>query len=131
MRIVLGVIAGAVVAVLCIWGIEQLVHMVYPAPPGTDLNDPEQAASYVASAPAAALALVAAGWFVGALVGAWVACAVAKRALAGWVVALLVLAGCIVILTQIHGHPGWMWAAGILLPLIGGWLAQRLAKTPA
>jgi hypothetical protein len=24
-----------------------------------------------------------------------------------------------------------MWAAGILLPLIGGWVAQRLAKTPA
>ena len=131
MRIVLGVIAGVVVGFLCIWGIEQLGHLVYPPPPGTDFNDPEQAAQYMATAPTAALALVAAGWFVGALVGAWVACAVAKRALAGWIVALLVLAACIVILTLLPGHPGWMWAAGILLPLIGGWLAQRLAKTPA
>lgn len=131
MRIVLGVIAGAVVGLLSIWGIYQLIHMAYPPPLGTDLNDPEEAARYMASAPAAALALVAAGWFIGALVGAWVACAVAKRALAGWIVALLVLAACVVVLTQIQGHPGWMWAAGILLPLIGGWLAQRLAKTPA
>ena len=131
MRIVLGVIAGVVVGFLCIWGIEQLIHLVYPPPPGVDLNDPEEAARYMAAAPTAALALVAAAWFVGALVGAWVASAVAKRALAGWIVALLVLAACIVILTLIPGHPVWMWAAGILLPLLGGWLAQRLAKTPA
>ena len=24
-------------------------------------------------------------------------------------------------------HPAWMWAGGILLPLIAGWIADRLA----
>ena len=131
MRIVLGVIAGAVVAFLCIMGIEYLGHTVFPPPGGVDLNDPEQAARYMATAPGAVLAFVVAAWFVGALIGAWVAMAIARRALAGWVVALLVLAACIAILVLLPGHPQWMWAAGVLAPLIGGWLAQRLARPPA
>jgi hypothetical protein len=131
MRIVLGVVAGVVVAFLCVLAVEYAGQTIYPPPPGTDLNDPEQVARLMASAPTAALAFVAAAWFVGALAGAWVANAVARRALAGWIVALLVLAACIAILLMIPGHPTWMWAAGVLLPLIGGGLAQRLAKVPA
>ena len=130
MRIVLGVIAGVVVAFLCVMGIEYVGHIVYPPPPGTDFDDPEQVAELMASAPTAALAFVAAAWFIGALLGAWVANAVAKRAYAGWIVALLMLAGCIAMLLMIRGDPAWMWAAGILLPPIGGWLAQRLARVP-
>src|SRR5687767_10363781 len=113
MRILLGVIAGAVVAFLCIMGIEYAGQVAYPPPPGTNLEDPEQLARFVASAPTAAMAIVAAAWFAGAVVGAWVANAVAKRSLAGWIVALLVLAGAIAIMTMIPGHPAWMWAAGI------------------
>ena len=131
MRILLAVIVGAVVAFACIMGIEFVGHAVYPPPPDIDLNDPEQAARYLGTAPAAVLGFVAAAWFVGALAGAWVATAIARRAIAGWIVALLVLAGCIAILILLPGHPGWMWAAAVLLPLIGGWLAQRLAKPPA
>jgi hypothetical protein len=131
MRIVLGVVAGVVVAMLSVFAVEYAGQAVYPPPAGTDLNDLEQVARMMASAPTAALAFVAAAWFVGALAGAWTANAVARRALAGWVVALLVLAASIAIMLMIPGHPTWMWAAGILLPLIGGWLAQRLAKVSA
>jgi hypothetical protein len=131
MRILLGVIAGAVVAFLCVVGVEYAAHMVYPPPPGFDVNDREAVARAMASAPTAALAFVAAGWFLAALLGAWVADAVAKKALAGWIVALIVVAACVANLLMIPGHPAWMWAAAILLPLIGGWLAQRLAGAPA
>ena len=131
MRILLGVIAGAVVAFLCVMAVEYAAHMVYPPPPGLDVNDREQVARAMASAPTAALAIVVAGWFLAALLGAWVAAAVAKRALAGWIVTLLVVAACVANLLMIPGHPAWMWAAGLLLPLIGGWLAQRLAGVPA
>ena len=131
MRILLGVIAGAVVAFLCVMAVEYAAHMVYPPPPGFDFNDPEQLARAMASASTGAFAIVAAGWFVAALIGAWVGSAVAKRALAGWIVTLIVVAACIANLLMIPGHPAWMWAAGILLPLIAGWLAQRLAGVTA
>ena len=127
MRILLGVIAGAVVAFLCVAGVEFLAHMIYPPPPGLDINDHEAVARAMASAPVAALAFVAAGWFLAAWLGAWLADAVARKALAGWIVALIVVAACIANLLMVPGHPAWMWAAAILLPLIGGWLAQRLA----
>jgi hypothetical protein len=80
--------------------------------------------------PTPAIAMVAAAWFVGALVGAFAADKIAGRGLAGWIVALLVLAGGVVSMVMIP-HPVWMWAMGIALPLIAGWLAQRLAKVPA
>ena len=127
MKIVLGVVAGVVVAFLCVFGIETVGHMAFPLPPGTDLTDPAQVARLMEAMPPAALASVVIAWFVGALAGAWVADAVAKRALAGWIVVLLVIAGGIYTMVTIP-HPAWMWAAGIALPLIAGWLAQRFAK---
>ena len=129
MKIVLGVVAGIVVAFLCVAGIETLGHLAIPPPPGTDPSDPAQLARIMENVPAAALAFVAAAWFVGSLAGAWVANLVAKRALAGWITVLLVLAGGVYTMTVIP-HPVWMWAMGIALPLIAGWLAQKLARAP-
>jgi hypothetical protein len=54
---------------------------------------------------------------------------VAKRALAGWIVVALALAGGVLTMITIP-HPAWLWAMGIALPLAAGWLAQRLAKVP-
>ena len=127
MRIVAGIVVGAVVAILCIAGIELVGHLAFPPPPGIDLTDPAQVARIMENVPKAALAFVAAAWFIGALAGAWVANLVARRALAGWIVIALVLAAGIYTMTTIP-HPAWMWACGILLPLLAGWLAQRLAK---
>lgn len=129
MRIVAGIVVGAVIAVLCVAGIEMVGHLAFPPPPGTDLTDPAQVARIMENVPWAALAFVAAAWFIGALAGSWVANLIAKRALAGWIVVALVLAAGIYTMTTIP-HPAWMWAMGIALPLIAGWLAQRLAKVP-
>jgi hypothetical protein len=129
MRIVGAILAGAVIAMLCVAGIEMIGHLVFPPPPGTDLTDPAQVARLMENVPAAALAFVAAAWFIGALGGAWAANRIAGRALAGWVVVLLVLGAGLYTMIQIP-HPGWMWAMAVALPLIAGWLAQRLAKVP-
>ena len=129
MRIVAGIVAGVILAGLCVAGIEMIGHLVFPPPPGTDLTDPAQVARLMENVPAAALAFVAAAWFIGALVGAWAANRIAMRAMAGWIVVFLVLAGGVFTMMQIP-HPAWMWAMGIALPLVAGWLAQRLAKVP-
>jgi|SRR3954454_10644033 len=127
MKTMFGVLAGAILAFLCISGLELLSQLIYPPPPGFDLADPADLARLMHVMPAAALVLVALGWFVGALAGAWAADSIARSGRAGWIVALLVLAGAVLNMAMIP-HPWWMWAAGIALPLAAGQLARRLAK---
>ena len=130
MRIVLGVVAGLVTAFVCVFAIEAVGHMVFPTPPDINLADPADVARLMEVMPPGAFAFVLAAWFVGALAGAGVANAVAKRGLAGWIVALLVICGAVATMLMIP-HPLWMWGAGILLPLVAAWLAQRMTKVPA
>ncbi len=129
MRIVLGVVAGMVIAVLCVFGIEMVGHLVYPPPSGIDPSDPADLEGLMAAVPIGALAFVIAAWLVGSLLGAWAANAIGRRAVAGWIVALLIIAGGVWTMATIP-HPAWMWAAGILLPLLAAWLAQRFARIP-
>ncbi len=131
MRIVLGVVAGIVVAFLCVFAVEYVGHGLYPPPAGLDASNPADQARLMDSMPAAAKAMVLAAWFVGALAGAWVANRIAGRSLAGWIVALLVIAAGVATMVMIP-HPAWMWAGGILLPLAGAWIAERMgARRPA
>jgi hypothetical protein len=130
MRIAAGIVVGLVVAFACVLGVEMIGHALFPPPDGIDLSDPAEMERMVSLMPAGALAFVVAAWFIGALVGAWLANLIAKRALAGWVVVLLVICGGIYTMVVIP-HPAWMWAAGIGLPLLAAWLAQRFARVPA
>ena len=130
MKLVIGILVGAVLAIACVFAIEAVSHLIYPIPPGTDFDDPAVLAGYFESVPLGGKLWIVAAWFVGALAGAWVANAIARRALAGWIVALLVIAGGIATMLMIT-HPAWMWAGEIGLPLIAGWLAKRFAKVPA
>jgi len=130
MRIVLGVVAGILVAFLCVFGVEMVGHSLYPPPEGLDLRNPADVERLMASLPAMAFVFVLGGWFLGSLLGAWTANAVANRGLAGWIVVLVVVVAGIATMAMIP-HPVWMWVAGIALPLAAGWLAQRLARVPA
>ena len=124
MDMVKGVLAGIVVAFLCVFAVEWVGHALYPPPPGLDINDPADQARLMAAMPASAKAMVLAAWFVGALLGAWTANRIALRNLAGWIVAVLVIAAGVATMVMIP-HPAWMWAGGILLPLLAGWIAGR------
>ena len=57
-------------------------------------------AAYFETVPLGGKLSILGAWFVGALAGAWVANAIAGRSLAGWIVALLVIAGGIVTMTD-------------------------------
>jgi hypothetical protein len=129
MRILLGILAGAVLAVLCVFAVEAIGHTIFPLPPGIDPRNPADYERLMEAVPAAAKALVLLGWFLGALLGGLAANRIARRALAGWIVALLVVAAGVATMMVIP-HPAWMWAGGILLPLAAGWLARRLAGVP-
>jgi hypothetical protein len=131
MRMGLGIVAGLVVAFLCVFAVEWVGHSLYPPPAGLDASDPADQARLMAAMPAAAKATVLLAWFGGALAGAWTADRIAGRGLAGWVVALLVIAAGVATMLVIP-HPAWMWSGGIALPLLAAWIADRLsARRPA
>jgi uncharacterized membrane protein YeaQ/YmgE (transglycosylase-associated protein family) len=129
LRLILGVVAGAVAGMLTISAIEALGHVIWPPPAGLDMNDMDAFRAAVATMPVGALAAVVAAWTIGAFVGALVANLIARRALAGWIVTALVIAAIVANATMIPG-PLWMPISGILLALFAGWLASRVRPIP-
>jgi hypothetical protein len=81
--------------------------------------------------PVGALALVLAGWVVGALDGGLVAASIAKRRAPAIVVGALVALGALAMVAMVP-HPLWMSIAGVLLPvpaaLAGAWLVRGRAR---
>jgi hypothetical protein len=114
-----GLAVGLVTAIALIMVIETLGHSVVPPPAGYDMN-----AGSALKLPAANLMFPVLGWFLGTLAGAVAALRISRASWTGWAVAALVLLGAIVNFAMIT-HPLWVMAAGIVAPLLAGWLAQR------
>lgn len=127
LRQVGGVVAGLVLAMLVILAIEGAGHAVFPPGPGADLADPLQRQTFMDSVPLAAKLTVLLGWFLAALLGGWLADRIARRGLAGYVVATLIVAGGVWTMVELP-HPLWMQVGGVLLPFAGAWAAERLAR---
>ena len=128
-RAILGVLAGLVAMFVVIMCIEYVGHMVYPPPPGLNPMVTEDLSAIMASQPAAAKAFVVVAWVVGAFVGGWVAARISRtypRA-AAMIVALMVVAGVVGMILQLPGHPRWMAALGLLLPIPAALLGAKLA----
>ena len=124
MRQILGAVLGCAVAIGVIMLVELVGHAVLPAPTGYDPMTEDGAARYLREAPMAAKLALVFGWFAGALAGGWTAVRIGLRSWLAWIPAGLVLLGGIANMVMIP-HPVWMMAAGVLAPLLGGWLASR------
>jgi len=130
LRFVLGVIAGTVVMFVVIMCIEFLWHQVWPPPPGLDPRSTQDMATLLATAPIGALASVVFAWVAGAFSGGAVAACISRQwpRAAAIVVACCVLLGVVGMILMMPGHPVWMAALGVLLPvpaaLLGAWFAR-------
>ena len=128
LRTILAVLAGLVVAWITISLFEFASMHAFPPPPGVDVRDPQQLAALVSQMPVAALALVLAGWVVGAMDGGLVSTLIAKRRVPAIVVGVMVMLGAFLMMVMVP-HPLWMAIAGVLLPLpaalFGAWLVRR------
>lgn len=122
-----GTVLGILIAVVCIMAIEWVGHQLFPLPPGVDINDPESLRGMMESATIGAKLAVLIAWFVGTLIGAWVADFIAGAEWPRWAVAGFVLLGVLLNVYTIN-HPGWMIALGIAAPLIAAWIAGRLPR---
>ena len=74
--------------------------------------------------PLAGQAIIAAGWLVGGLTGAFAALRIGQWRPGGWIVAVLLVAAGLWNVTSL-AHPIWLAAATLILPLLGAWLAER------
>ncbi|MGE0742544.1 MAG: hypothetical protein AB7O98_14475 [Hyphomonadaceae bacterium] len=125
LRIIIGVICGAVVGVLVVAGVEFAGHSAFPPPPGLDFSTPEAARESVRHLPAAAIASVGVAWGLAALAGGYVAARIGRRAWAAWIIAALLFAAALFNLISIPS-PIWLWIGGLAAIVAGGWFAGKL-----
>jgi hypothetical protein len=92
LRYIGAVIAGLIVAFALVAGAEGIVHVLYPPPPGTNMEDFEQAKRFIATLPLPAYLLVLTGWLIGTFVATWLAAKIARNSIAGYIVGALLLA---------------------------------------
>ena len=126
-RLILGIVAGIVVALATSFAIILVGHQFYPLPSDLYLHDPESAGALTDALPAGALALVVIAWFAGAFDGGLVAAVVSRSAWTVWpVAALLAVAGVVHVL--MIPHPLLLQIGAVVAPLLGGLAAGLIAN---
>jgi len=130
MKAVLGVIAGIIVAFVCVQGAEMITHHYYPFPPGADMKDIATIKRFVATLPSTAFVLVLAGWFVGTLLGTYLAAKIGRSRVPAYVVGALLLCGGIFNTIMIP-QPVWFSAIGFVIFIVVPFAGIALAKPAA
>jgi hypothetical protein len=125
LRSLLAVLAGLVVAMLVIGGVEAIGHALFPPPADLDLARTADQERLMEALPFEAKFAVVLAWLLGSLAGAATAIAVARRVLPAWIVAVCI-AGLGLWTTQMFPHPDWMLASAVVLPLVAVLMAKRL-----
>jgi hypothetical protein len=125
LRIIMGVIVGVVAGGAVIYGWEILGHKIWPLPPGLNVKDPEQLKTLITGMPVMAIAWIGIGYALGVFVGSSIANVVAQgRAVAGWVVAVLLMAGAVWTMIAIP-HPLWFIGLTVVMWAAAAWGAAR------
>lgn len=127
LRSIGAVVLGVIVAGLSVAFLQSLGHRVFPPPAEASSSDPEVLAKVLAEAPVGALLLVLVAWFLGTVIGAWVAARLVSEARAahGLVVGGVMMIGGVVTMLQIP-HPQWFMIAGALVFLPAAYIGSRL-----
>ncbi len=127
-RIIPGVMLGAFIGFACIWLVEAVSGALYPLPQGFDpYTAANQGVALRYSVPFGAQLLVVCGWLLGATVGGGAAAYFSRRRIGSWVVAALIVASALATAQSI-ARPGWMIAAGLILPWGCALAVQNLAR---
>ena len=124
-RSLLAVLAGLVVAMLVIGGVEAIGHALFPPPADLDLARTADQERLMEALPFEAKFAVVLAWLLGSLAGTATAIAIARRVLPAWIVAVCI-AGLGLWTTQMFPHPDWMLASAVVLPLVAVLVAKRL-----
>ena len=128
MKKFVAVVVGIAVAFLLVATSDWIGSWLFPID-NVNSADLGMLADYIAEMPNAAKMIIAGGWLIAPLAGAWLALRIADWLPGGWIVATVFLAAGL--MNQfVLPHPLSMQIGAVVLPLIGGWLAQRLHRKP-
>jgi hypothetical protein len=129
MRAVAGIVVGLIAGLIATIVIGIIgVGATFTAPAGMNVSNPQQVLEAFAAMPTGAKIALMVAWFGGGFVGALVAKLIARRAWAAWTVAALI-AAYVLLNTLVLPLPGWMQVLSIAAPLIGGLIANHLARS--
>lgn len=128
-RGLVAVVVGVLVAGIVVAVVQFIGHAAFPPPAGLDVSRPDNQGRIMEAIPFEAKLAVVIAWFLGALAGATMAIAVARRTLPAWIVGLC-FAGLGLWTTQMFPHPDWMLASAVVLPLVAVLVAKRLMRGP-
>ena len=129
LRNAIALVVGLAVSFGVIMAVQAIGHSIWVPPANLDSNDAEVIRTYVSQLPFLALMFPIVSYFLGALGGPLVACAIgtARPLVFGGVIGLVLLAATIATLIQIP-HPAWFSVLAIAAVLVGAWLAMQLAN---
>ena len=113
-----GIVVGMAAAISLIMITEAIGNQIAPSRLVTT-DDGEIAPPFLLSL----LPLI--GAFLGATIGGFIAIKVSDRAWTAWAIAGAVLAATIFNFA-LMGFPVWVMIVGVIMPMLGGWLAQRI-----
>lgn len=127
LRSIGAVVVGVIVAGLSVAFLETLGHHVFPPPPEASSSDPTVLAQVLENAPIGALLMVLAAWFLGTLIGSWVAARLVSesRAAHGLAVGGVMMIGGVFTMLQVP-HPQWFMVAGAFVFLPAAYIGSRL-----
>jgi hypothetical protein len=128
-RAILAVVAGCVLSVLIVAGVEALGHQIYPPPVGIDVRDPAVMRTVIAQMPVGAFVILVFGWMLGAGLGAWLATRLSGtgKAWPGGIVGGATLGATGINLFTIM-HPTWVIVAALIGIPLATWVGIRLAQ---
>ena len=120
-RILGGIVAGMAAAITLMMVTEAIGNQIAPPPPRLELQD----ITKTPPLPLLTLLFPVLGWFLGALIGGFIAIKVSDQPWTAWVIAGAVLAATIFNFVLMD-YPTWVIIAGLIVPVLGGWLAQQI-----
>ena len=130
-RVIGGLVAGLIVALVAIFGVSWANQLLYPALGNVSLSDAGKFGTILEASGVGAQLIFAISWFAGALVGGWVAGAISLRRWPLWVV-VAILALNSIASALIGVYPLVLQLGAVVAPLLGGLLASALLRrTPS
>ncbi|HEY0626054.1 MAG TPA: hypothetical protein VGD10_04905 [Allosphingosinicella sp.] len=126
----LGVLAGFVSAVLAAMLVSFLGGLIVGVPTGVDMSNADTIRESYASLGVGPQLLGIVAWGIGALVGAYVAKRIAGRSWAAWTVAVLITLYQLLSVALLP-MPLYMRILALVLPIVGGFIANRLVAERA
>jgi hypothetical protein len=128
LRSILAVAGGLAAAIVVVFIVDILNSLIFPPPPGIDMNDQEAMRAFAERLPVGAFVILITGWGVASFVGSWIAGRIGRHAP---FVHSMVFTGLFLMVgisnLILIPHPIWVWVIGIAAYVGSGFAGARLA----